>query len=51
VYDALPPEKKQLTDWPRAIAESVDDELSGKQAPVPKISILRKKEGFNVGVF
>ena len=51
MYDLLPPEKKNLTDWPRAIAESVDDELSGKQTQVPKISILRRKEGFNVGVF
>ena len=51
VSDLLPPDKKSLAEWPRAIADSVVEELSGKQSIVPKISILRRREGHNVAVF
>lgn len=51
VEDELPANKRHFIDWPRAIAESVEEELQGKQSPVPKVSILRRKEGFNVRAF
>lgn len=37
-------------DWPRGIAEGVDEELAGTVSVVPKVSILRRKEGYNIGV-
>ena len=38
---------KYLLEWPKAVADCVRDELQEKQAPVPRISILRKKEGLS----
>ena len=43
----LPTEKKYLVDWPRSIAEGVEEELAGTISVVPKVSILRRKEGLN----
>ena len=50
ICQMLPTEKKHLVDWPREIAEGVDEELAGTVSVVPKVSILRRNEGLNVGV-
>lgn len=47
ILDLLPPNMKHLMEWPKAVADCVRDELNGKQAPVTRMSILRKKEGFS----
>jgi hypothetical protein len=44
----LPEGMKYLLEWPKAVTDCVRDELQGKQAPVSRISILRKKEGFSM---
>lgn len=51
VSTLLSADDQYLIEWPRAIANSVADELSGKQSVIPKVSILRKREGYSVGVF
>ncbi|KUJ10794.1 uncharacterized protein LY89DRAFT_595727 [Mollisia scopiformis] len=45
ISDSLPKDLQKYCVWPRAIAEAVQEELSHTQPPVPKVSILRKREG------
>lgn len=47
IYESMPQHLQALVEWPQAVADAVKDELAGKQTNIPRIQILRKKEGFN----
>ncbi|KAF4629232.1 hypothetical protein G7Y89_g8920 [Cudoniella acicularis] len=48
-YDILPLHLKHFLEWPKTIADCVKEELDGNQQLIPRVSILRKSEGFCVG--
>lgn len=50
IYESMPPQLKALVEWPQAVADAVRDELAGRQTNIPRIQILRKKEGFSSAV-
>ena len=43
----LPAHMRCYVEWPLAVADAVLEELTGVQLAVPRIPILRKKEGFS----
>lgn len=50
IHDSVLPHLQPLGEWPLAVAGAVRDELAGKQSNIPRIQILRKKEGFSKNV-
>jgi hypothetical protein len=47
ILEGTPYNLRHFLNWPTAIMEAVGDELAGKQNIIPRISILRKNEGFS----
>jgi hypothetical protein len=45
IYDGCPPHLQRYMEWPKAINDSVETELLGKQGAIP---ILRKNEGYSL---
>ena len=50
ISDLLPLQDRYLVEWPRKIAETVDEELAGIVSGVDRVSVLRRSEGLNAGV-
>lgn len=47
INDSLPSGMRHYVAWPTAVADAVLEELSGVHVTIPRISILRKKEGLS----
>lgn len=47
LYEGLPESLKPFGMWPIAVADAVEDELRGVEGAVPRVSILRRKEGLS----
>jgi hypothetical protein len=41
---------RQYVEWPKAIADAVHDELSGKLPTASKRPVLRKNEGLSLDI-
>lgn len=50
ICEMLPSEQRHLLEWPRTIAETVDEELAGVFDSVERVLVLRRGEGLNAGV-
>ncbi|CZR62609.1 uncharacterized protein PAC_12506 [Phialocephala subalpina] len=50
INESLPAHMKHYVDWPTAVADAVLEELTGVHVTIPRISILRKKEGLSKDV-
>ncbi|KAF8861135.1 hypothetical protein BDZ45DRAFT_740735 [Acephala macrosclerotiorum] len=50
INEGLPANVRHYADWPTAVADAVFEELSGVHSTIPRISILRVKEGHSKGL-
>jgi hypothetical protein len=50
ISSSIPTHMRQYVEWPKAIADAVHDELSGKLPTASKRPVLRKNEGLSLDI-